>query len=212
METTGTEAAGAEAAGAERPDPAMAGAGHTGWRDGPQGYGRITRALHWAMAALILWQLLGMALRLGLGRTPLVAFFVGLHAPLGTLLFVLILLRLGWALASRGRRPPLPRDGLGVAARAGHAALYLLMLAIPGLGLLRAWGSGRGFSPFGLPLFPATGERVDWAVAAANLLHGVAGWLLLALVAGHVLMVVLHEALWRDGTLARMAGGGRRPR
>ena len=30
--------------------------------------------------------------------------------------------------------------------------------------------------------------------------------LLLLLIAGHVLMVGVHEGMWRDGTLARMAG------
>jgi cytochrome b561 len=58
------------------------------WRDTPERYGLISRLLHWGMAALILWQFLGMAVKITLGRVPLAGFFVGLHAPMGVLLSV----------------------------------------------------------------------------------------------------------------------------
>lgn len=176
------------------------------WRDSAERYGLVTRVLHWAIAALVLWQLLGMVLKITLGRVPLAGFFVGLHQPVGATLFTLIVLRVLWALASRRSRPPHAPGLMGHAARAGHLALYVLMLAIPSLGLLRAWGEARAFTPFGIPVFPAREEPVGWAVNAANLLHGELGWLLVALVLGHVVMALLHEALWRDGTMARMAG------
>lgn len=132
----------------------------TGWLDNAWRYGAITRLLHWAMAALFLWQFVGMGLRLALGRTPLVAIFVGSHQAVGTLLFVLVALRLLWRAANRAHHPHYEHGLLGVLARAGHAALYALMVIVPGLALLRAWGSGRGFQPFGIPVFPATGEPV----------------------------------------------------
>ena len=49
-------------------------------------------------------------------------------------------------------------------------------------------------------------------IAPANAAHGLLAWTLLALIAGHVAMVLLHRFLWRDGTLARMAGRGPAPR
>ena len=50
-------------------------------------------------------------------------------------------------------------------------------------------------------------RSVGWSHwATCSVMHGEGAWLLLALIAGHVAMVGLHEA-WRDGTLARMAGG-----
>ncbi len=62
-------------------------------RDTEAAYGPVTRLLHWGIAALILWQFLGMGLRLIFGRTPLVSFFVGSHQPVGLVLFVLIVAR-----------------------------------------------------------------------------------------------------------------------
>lgn len=178
----------------------------TGWLDNARRYGSITRLLHWAMAALFLWQFVGMGLRLALGRTPLVAVFVGSHAAVGTLLLVLLAVRLLWRTANSARHPAYEHGVLGIAARAGHAALYALMAIVPALGLLRAWGSGRGFQPFGIPLFSATGEPIPWAMAPANALHGVLAWTLLALIAGHVAMVLVHQFILRDGVARRMIG------
>ena len=176
-------------------------------RDTEAAYGPVTRLLHWGIAALILWQFLGMGLRLIFGRTPLVSFFVGSHQPVGLVLFVLIVARVLWALANRGRRPP-HTGALGHAARLGHGALYGLMLVVPAVALLRAWGGARGFAPWGIQIFAprAEGAEITWAVDLAGLLHGELAWALGALVLGHVAMVSLHERLLHDGTLSRMLG------
>ncbi|ATQ55484.1 cytochrome b [Paracoccus yeei] len=175
-------------------------------RDTQAVYGRVTRVLHWSIAALMAWQFLGMGLRLILGRTPVVSFFVGSHQKVGTVLFLLILARIGWALSNRRSRPDHGAGLLGRAATAGHLALYLAMLIVPTAALLRAWGSERVFAPFGFQVFPAQMPEIGWAVSIGNALHGELAWIMLALIAGHVVMVGLHESMWRDGTLARMAG------
>lgn len=176
------------------------------WRDTAERFGLISRALHWGMAGLFLWQFTGMGLRLALGRTPLVSFWVGTHAPLGALLLVLVLIRLGWARANRHNRPPHDPGRLGQLARLGHGGLYTLMLAVPALGLLRLYGSGRGFAPFGLTIFPPRAEKITWMIAPADALHSPLAWGLLALIAGHVAMALIHHVLWRDGLVLRMAG------
>ncbi|MCQ4158460.1 cytochrome b/b6 domain-containing protein [Roseomonas sp. GC11] len=177
------------------------------WRDTPALYGRVSRALHWGMALLFAWQFTGMGVRAVLGRHPVSAFFVGTHAPLGTLLLALVALRAAWALAQWRRRPGHAPGWAGRAALAGHLALYGLMLVVPTLALLRAYGSGRAFAPFGLPLFPGfPGGPVGWMVAPANALHGWLAWLLLALVAGHAAMALLHRLRGQGDVLRRMAG------
>lgn len=176
------------------------------WRDSPDRYGRISRWLHWGMALLFAWQFIGMGLRLALGRTPLVSFFVGSHASVGLLLMVLVLLRGAWGLSNAGRRPPHGTGWLGRAAAAGHGALYLLMVVVPLLALVRSYGSGRAFSWFNtLPLWGASPKN-EALMAPANAAHGLLAWVLLALVAGHVAMVLLHRWWWRDDVAQRMVG------
>ncbi|MCD9033198.1 cytochrome b [Luteimonas sp. Y-2-2-4F] len=176
------------------------------WLDTPDRYGLVTRLLHWGMAALFAWQFAGMAVRILLGRHPLTAFMVGSHKPIGTVLMLLILLRGAWGLSQWRQRPPHPGTLVGRAATAGHALLYALMLYVPTVALLREYGSGEGFAPFGIRLFPATGQEIPWMLAPADASHGLLAWTLLALVVGHVLMVVMHHWWWRDDTLARMTG------
>ena len=175
-------------------------------RDTATVYGRVTRILHWSIAALILWQLFGMTLRLIFGRQPVVSFLVGWHQPVGTVLFGLILIRVIWAFANRGNRPSYGAGLIGLAARLGHLALYAVMLVVPAVALLRSWGSERVFAPFGFQIFPARTTPVEWAVGLGDALHGEMGWVLALLILGHVVMVGLHEGMWRDGTMARMAG------
>jgi len=176
------------------------------WIDSPLRYGLVTRVLHWGMGALFAWQFAGMGVKLTLGKHPLTAFLVGSHKPVGTLLMLAILLRGAWGLSQWRNRPPHPATAIGRLALAGHALLYALMFYVPTVALMREYGSGRGFAPWGVPLFPATGEKLEWLMAPANLSHGVIAWTLLAVVAGHVAMVALHHFFWRDTTLARMAG------
>jgi cytochrome b561 len=175
-------------------------------RDDGVRYGLVTRTLHWAVAALLAWQFTGMAIKLILGRVPLSAFFVGTHQPLGGVLFTLIAVRALWGLYNLRRRPPHAPGLIGRAALAGHGLLYALMLTIPSLGLLRAAGSGKGYAPFGVEIFPRTGRQVDWMVAPAERFHGELAWTLCAAIAGHIVMVLAHRFVWRDETLAKMVG------
>ncbi|WP_246032966.1 cytochrome b [Falsirhodobacter xinxiangensis] len=175
-------------------------------RDSPDMYGRVTRLLHWTIAALMLWQFLGMALRLIFGRRDFVSFFVGGHALVGTVLFVLIVLRVVWMLANRKNRPDHGDGLLGLGARLGHLALYAVMATVPSVALLRAWGGDRGLSLLGVEVFAPKAVPVEWTQTLAGAVHGELAWVMLALIAGHVVMVGLHEGMWRDGTLARMVG------
>src|SRR5690606_31829908 len=103
--------------------------------DTAERYGSISRALHWMMAMLLAWQFTGMVLAAVLGRVPLTGFWVGTHVSVGVLLFVGIVVRLAWALSQRNRRRTYRRECLEMAPRAGHAAMYVLMLVVPPLGL-----------------------------------------------------------------------------
>lgn len=165
-------------------------------------YGSVTRMLHWGMALLLCWQFVTTLVRVSLPDTALYDAIWPTHRSLGFLLLVLMLVRLGWAWANRTRRPP----AVSAAARAGHLTLYGLLIVVPVLALLRQFGSGRAYTPFGIPVMSGfEGERIEWMVAAGNLFHGGLGWTLLALILGHVAMAFWHRRQPTGGdVLARM--------
>lgn len=184
------------------------------WFDSPRRYGLVSRSLHWAMALLFAWQFAGMIFKVLLGWHPRDSWMLGTHSHVGFVLLALMIARALWALANLRNRPP---HGTGFIARCagiGHALLYLLMFLVPALALVRQYGAGRGFSLFNaLPVFPA-GTQNQALVQFVNgtrealgfTLHGLLGWTLLALIAGHLGMVIVHHFLWKDDTLYKMAG------
>lgn len=176
--------------------------------DTPSGYGTVTRALHWGMAALFAWQFTGAGLRLLAEDTAIEGFFWSTHTTVGFTLWLLVLLRGAWGLANLRRRPrPEGTPALAAAARAGHLALYALMIAVPSLAILRAIGGTRGFSVYGLELGPPRETAIAALTAPGNALHGLLGWALLALVVGHVAMALWHGRIRGDATLRRMTRG-----
>lgn len=152
-------------------------------------YGWVTRLLHWGMALLIFWQFATALSHLLIKDTAVEKFLWNTHKPLGFLLLVLIVLRALWALINLSRRPP----SISLSAKLGHLALYLLLFAVPALGLLRQYGSGRAFSAFGIPLFRGFVGKIDWTVELGNRLHGELGWALLVMIAGHIFMAFWHR-------------------
>lgn len=156
--------------------------------DRPDGYGLVSRVLHWLMAVLLAWQFASAAARQFLPDTDIEAFFWFSHTSLGLLLLLLVLARAAWALVNVRRRP---RSGL--LAAVGHGVLYLLMIVIPTLGLLRAYGRGRGYSAFGIRIFDPRDQEIESLVQLANAWHGLLGWTLIVFAAGHVCMAFLHR-------------------
>lgn len=153
-------------------------------------YGLVTRILHWGMAGLLFWQFTSVLAHALFADTGFDRFFWPTHKPVGFLLFILIWLRILWALINRSRRP----ESLSLAATLGHIALYALMFAVPTAALLRQYGSGRTFEAFGLTIFEGfSGDKIEWMLNIGNNFHGNLGWLLIALALGHIFMVVWHK-------------------
>ncbi|KAA0971731.1 cytochrome b [Aureimonas fodinaquatilis] len=181
--------------------------GSAGWLDSPAKYGRVSRFFHWAMAALLLWQFTSAILRVVAKDTAVAGFFWSTHFSVGFSIFVLVWLRGIWGLYNyaSGHRPSYAGIHFGRLAVLGHLVLYALMAMIPTMAIVRAYGSGRGFTPFGIEIFAATGERIPALMAPANAAHGLLGWLLLVLIVGHIMMSVLHRVVWKEDILSRMS-------
>ncbi|ASK28033.1 cytochrome b [Neisseria chenwenguii] len=167
-------------------------------QDNPQSYGTVSRLFHWLMAAMFAFMSVSAYL-----FTVDDEYFslMPYHKATGFFLAVLVVLRLLWALKNAARRP----HG-SLIVKLGHAALYALMIAVPFIGLIRQYGGGRGpLEIGGVTVFPAAPEKIQWMSELGNHWHGLLGWALFALVAGHILMAVVHQ-LKGEKILNRMAG------
>lgn len=170
----------------------------------PARYGRVSRWLHWSMA-LLFAAVFASALTHALAEdSALDALLWPAHKPIGTLLLGLLVARAAWALAQWRHSP----RSAGALASLGHLGLYVLMFAVPAIGLLRQWGSGRAFAPLGIPLMPGfdAAQKVEWTLLLGRLLHANLGWALLALVLGHIAAALWHERPGKTPVLARMLG------
>ncbi len=150
------------------------------------GYSGLQIALHWLIAVLILvnW-FLGEGAEEVMERIEEGATDPGFapHIPIGLLILVLVVLRIGLKVVRGGPMPPGAPGSLAVkAALAGHAALYLMMLAVP-LG--------------GAMVFFAGFDQLGG-------LHGLAANLLMLLALGHAVAALYHQYVVKDRLLLRM--------
>lgn len=161
-------------------------------------YGTVSRVLHWLMAAAFLFMLASVVLP---NFDEEYNSLMGYHKIVGYFLFWLLLVRVVWALKNRNNRP----HG-NILVKLGHAALYLLMLAVPAIGLLRQYGGGRGALELGgITLLPAADGRIEWMTKLGGALHGELGWVLFALAGGHILAAIVHQ-IRGEKIINRMAG------
>jgi cytochrome b561 len=171
----------------------------------PERYGRVAIALHWLIAALISAQI---AFGWFLGEvprgTPMRGIYVNLHKSTGLTIALLIVFRLGWRLTHPP--PPLPSFMPAwerVASRVNHLALYVCMLVMPASGYIASNFSKFGIKLFNVVLLPPWGVDDKRIYAVFNTTHVVTSYLLVGLIALHVLAAVRH-AFRRDGVFARM--------
>lgn len=142
---------------------------------------RLSKALHWATAALVLAMFVtGVAMK-QLGNGMVADELFTLHKVTGFGLLALVLLRLGYraALHLTGRW----RSGAG--SHAVHAALYAGLIVVPLLGWAGISDYGARAVYFGLSLPPIWPEGAGYA----DLLFSAHAWLafsLIGLVAVHI--------------------------
>lgn len=170
--------------------------------DTKERYGTITRIFHWGMAFLVLWQFLKFFDRINDGEHWVGETLVSWHVSIGTLLLILVVLRLIWALKQRDNRPENDPAVAGL-ARAGHRLLYALLIFMPIAGMMYILGNGFGVTAFGIQLFAGSETETPWMLAIGNL-HSPAAWLLLIVVIGHIGMALVHHFVKKDGVLQRM--------
>jgi cytochrome b561 len=177
--------------------------------DHAYGYGLVSRFFHWGMALLLLWQVTSAALHAVLDDTAITDFFFSFHFSNGVLLLSLTVLRGIWGLINLPRRPA-HSGGLERLAAAGHVAMYALLIVVPTIALIRAYGSERPFSALGIEFFAGQPAKIEWMSNLGNDWHGFFGWILFALIAGHIAMAFVHTYAWKQPMIARMTKGDER--
>ena len=168
-------------------------------------YTAVAKGLHWLMALLILGLLvLGMYMH-DLPLSPQKLELYSWHKWAGVTAFVLVWLRLAWRVT---HRPPALPEGMAplmrLAAHAGHAALYGLMVVIPLSGWLMS--SAKGFQTvwFGvLPIPDLVGKDKELGDLLQQV-HQALNLLLMLTLTGHVAAALWHHFVLKDDTLRRM--------
>ena len=166
-------------------------------------YDRTARALHWAMAAMILAMIfIGVGMVASLELRP---WLLGLHRPLGLLVLVLAI----WRLWHRRRNPPPPLPDSVPAlqariARASHVLLYALMFAMPLLGWAMSSAGGYVVTLPGGWVLPSLAPQDAVLYTWLRFGHGVLGYAFFALILLHLSGALYHAWVRRDGVFETM--------
>lgn len=198
-----------EGEGAARPGAALR------LRNTEDGWGLVHRALHWAIAGVILFQL-GLGFYMTNVVTDVYAQFAytQTHKSWGFVVFALALVRVGWRWANPVPKAPAMPRWQHHASEGAHYALYALMILLPVSGWLMASASplqdqyGIKNMVFGLfelpdPFVPGS-SGLDRTLKAV---HYYAALGIVAIVGVHTAAALKHQFVDRDGLLRRMLLG-----
>lgn len=178
------------------------------FRNTPERFGSVTRALHWVTVILVFAALV-LGNRIAHMEVSLSALkFFGYHKTLGISVLALIVFRILWHVFSP---PPKPlqhgvgwQDGL---AKAVHRAFYVLLLAMPLTGWAASSASGIDTVVFGRWTMPAIAPVSERWEEVGFVIHGIIAKLLVATILLHVGGALYRAVLKKDGTLRRMITG-----
>jgi cytochrome b561 len=173
-------------------------------------WGSPAKLFHWVMAALILAQIaLGIAaVNWRISPTKLELFVW--HKSVGVLILALVALRLAWRLANPTPGLPAMPAWESIAARASHALLYALMIALPITGWIVNSAANIPFRIFWMVPLPAI---VAPDKALADQVAAVHGWLagvLAVVLVVHVAAALRHHFVKHNSVLVRMLPGAGR--
>lgn len=168
-------------------------------------------ALHWLIAVLIIGGFaLGWVMTDIPGFTPTKLRYFSWHKWIGVTVLVLVVIRLVWR--ATHTPPPLPTGTapwVALAAHATHHLLYLLMLLVPISGYFYSSAAGIQVIYLGLlPLPTLIAPHPEWRAVFRDI-HVWLDWTLAGFVALHLLAVIKHQLLDRDGLLWRMLPFGK---
>lgn len=174
-------------------------------RNSHERWGPVSQALHWLIVILILvMAYLGLTM-VDLPTTPHKVFVYMLHKSVGITILVLVTLRLAWRLyaGTPGTLPGIPTWQSRIASLT-HAALYVLLFALPISGWVVNSATGFPLRWFNLVNLPAIAAKSESLHKMATTVHETLFWTLAVLALVHASAAIYHHLFQRDATLARM--------
>ena len=173
-------------------------------REQNEDYGSFAKILHWLVAAILLAQFaLGWLMpKVRRGMEPGLSMRV--HISIGVVVLALIVVRLLWRM---GHRVP-PVAQLPRWQRNGSIGVHWLLYGLVAVTTLTGWfyASARGWPLTFFGLFPLPALSVEGSPAGRALgeIHESLVWVLLTVIAVHVLAALVHAFVYRDRVMQRM--------
>lgn len=182
-------------------------------------YGSIAKWLHWITAGLFLASYIVIYYRHWFTeeKTPENWTALQLHLSIGVTIGVIVALRILWKILNQN---PDLEPGTRIehlAAKAGHFALYIVMIVMPLTGYLGTGANTEYFFMFDIPKFESTylfnmfvteGAGISFKEFEQPLdfIHKDIGgaWLVWLLILGHAVAALYHHFLKKDHTLHKM--------
>jgi cytochrome b561 len=182
----------------------------------PTRYGVIAQCLHWGAVVLVLlaWTLGILGDELPRGPTRALGLYI--HVTAGLLIIVLTFLRLLWRLVDPS--PPAEKnefgewlfaDWIGLGAKLAHFLLYVLLLAVPVVGVVLQFARGDSLSIFGLVEIASPWVRDKPFAESVKEVHELLAHCLLAVAGLHAVAALVHHWVFADRTLVRMLPGSK---
>jgi cytochrome b561 len=185
------------------------------WRNTPLRYGKLAIALHWIVAAAILFMFWLGPYMAGLSETDPWQFpLFQLHKSIGLTILVLMVARVCWRFANPvPALPPHMPAWERASARVSHGLLYAFAIAVPLLGWATVSAAPLGIPTMWFGLFewphlsflsdlPRAQKRgIEPTILTA---HAVLAFTMMALVALHIAAALKHHVKDRDNVLKHM--------
>ena len=177
----------------------------------PTRYGVIAQCLHWTAVALVVlaWTLGVFGDELPKGSSRNLGLYI--HTTAGLLVIALTVLRLLWRLADPS--PPAEKtpfgewlfaDWIGLGAKLAHFKLYVLLVAVPVVGIVLQFARGDALPIFGIAEIASPWARDRAFAGGVKEIHELLAHGLLALAGLHAAAALVHHWVFRDRTLVRM--------
>ncbi|MDF3033299.1 MAG: hypothetical protein K0R76_253 [Alphaproteobacteria bacterium] len=174
-------------------------------RNTPDSFGSITKIFHWFMAFCIVGMLTVGWVMGNVESSPTKMMLYGLHKSTGVIILLLALLRLTWRLLN-----PIPQLPSSLhpwhhyIAKLSPLALYTLLFLMPLSGFALSQAAGYPIKVYNLFTLPAIlPKNIDLSKTAV-LVHKYGAFILIGVLALHVIAALYHHFILKTNVLQRM--------